>query len=75
MPEVGATEEPDPGWARDELAARYLAQGWRLQGAEYLDPAGLDALATSWGRRLGSSRDDLDVLALTATATGSAPDR
>jgi len=70
VPEVGTTAEPDPSWARGELAASYLAGGWRLDSADHLDPAGLAALATSWGRRLGSSRERLDVLALTATACG-----
>ena len=70
VPEVGATDEPDPRWARDELAGTYRADGWRLDAAGYLDAAELDTLATSWGRRLGSSRGSLDVLALTATASG-----
>lgn len=69
VPEVGATAEPDPRWARDELAETYRADGWRLDSADYLDSAKLDTLATSWGRRLGSSRQSLDVLALTATAS------
>ncbi|MGH3794552.1 MAG: methyltransferase domain-containing protein [Pseudonocardiaceae bacterium] len=69
VPEVGTTDEPDPRWARDELAGTYHTDGWRLDAADYLDTAQLDTLATSWGRRLGSSRNNLDVLALTATAS------
>jgi 16S rRNA (adenine(1408)-N(1))-methyltransferase len=68
VPEVGATTEPDPDWARDELAGIYRAEGWRLETAAYLAAAELDTLATSWGRRLGSSRESLDVLSMTATA-------
>jgi 16S rRNA (adenine(1408)-N(1))-methyltransferase len=64
VPEVGATTEPTPASALSELAPRYATAGWRLDTAEYLDADGIDALATSWTKRLGSSRDQLDVLAV-----------
>jgi 16S rRNA (adenine(1408)-N(1))-methyltransferase len=70
VPEVGATAEPDPRWARTDLAETYRAAGWRLDTADYLAADDLDQLSTSWGRRLGSSRERLDVLALTATSCG-----
>ncbi len=65
VPEVGDTTEPTPASALDGLAARYLASGWRLADAHYLDADEIAALATSWTRRLGSSRAALAVLGLT----------
>lgn len=65
VPEVGDAAEPDPERALTDLGPRYAAAGWTIEGARYLDDAGIDALATSWTKRLGSSRDRLDVLALT----------
>ncbi|MGI5130226.1 class I SAM-dependent methyltransferase [Pseudonocardia sp. CA-107938] len=67
VPEVGELPEPDPASALTGLRARYADAGWQLTGAEYLDDAGIAALATSWTKRLGSSRDQLDVLALHGT--------
>jgi Methylase involved in ubiquinone/menaquinone biosynthesis len=67
VPEVGELPEPDPASARTALAERYAAAGWRLTEAEYLDDAGIAALATSWTKRLGSSRARFDVLALRGT--------
>ena len=65
VPEVGAHAEPNPESAMVELAPLYAGHGWRLDQAHYLDEAGIAELATSWTRRLNSSRDRLDVLALT----------
>jgi 16S rRNA (adenine(1408)-N(1))-methyltransferase len=75
VPEVGAMAEPSPEWAMTELAAAYRAAGWSLDRAEYLDGSGIDALATSWARRLQSSRPEFDVLALHASALDAAGDR
>lgn len=72
VPEVGDSPEPDPDTAIDGLAPRYAAAGWHLTEAAYLDDAGIAALATSWTKRLGSSRDRLDVLALRGTVPGTA---
>ncbi len=62
VPEVGATPEPTPdsSW----LVEGYARAGWALDAVEYLDAAALADLGTSWTKRLGSSRDSLDVLAL-----------
>jgi 16S rRNA (adenine(1408)-N(1))-methyltransferase len=68
VPEVGGSPEPTPETALADLAAIYTAAGWRITEARYLDEAGIEALATSWGRRLRSSREQFDVLALEATA-------
>jgi 16S rRNA (adenine(1408)-N(1))-methyltransferase len=65
VPEVGDHAEPTPESALTELAPSYARHGWRLTEARYLDDAGIAELATSWTRRLNSSRDRLDVLALT----------
>jgi 16S rRNA (adenine(1408)-N(1))-methyltransferase len=65
VPEVGEHPEPTPESALTELAPSYARHGWRLTEAHYLDDAGIAELATSWTRRLNSSRDRLDVLALT----------
>ncbi|ASO18766.1 16S rRNA (adenine(1408)-N(1))-methyltransferase [Actinoalloteichus hoggarensis] len=64
VPEVGTHPEPTPSSASRDLAPVLAAQGWRLGRADYLDAEEIDALATSWTRRLNSSRDQLDVLAL-----------
>jgi 16S rRNA (adenine(1408)-N(1))-methyltransferase len=65
VPEVGTHPEPTPETALTELAPLYAGYGWRLTEARYLDEAAIAELATSWTRRLNSSRDRLDVLALT----------
>jgi 16S rRNA (adenine(1408)-N(1))-methyltransferase len=65
VPEVGSHPEPTPETALTELAPIYHQHGWRLDTADYLDDERIAQLATSWTRRLNSSRDRLDVLALT----------
>lgn len=65
VPEVGDHPEPTPDSAMDQLAPYYAAGGWTLNDARYFGAEELDALATSWTRRLGSTRDELDVLGLT----------
>lgn len=67
VPEVGEHAEPTPDSAETGLGPAWRAAGWQLDTAEYLDAAGIEALATSWTKRLGSSRSELDVLALTGT--------
>lgn len=67
VPEVGDRPEPTPDSARATLAACYAAAGWRLTGAHYLDADQIAELATSWTRRLTSSRNQFDVLALAGT--------
>jgi 16S rRNA (adenine(1408)-N(1))-methyltransferase len=67
VPEVGSTPEPDPDRAMDELAKAYAGSGWRIEQAAYLGDEEIEQLATSWTRRLGSSRERFDVLALTGT--------
>ena len=67
VPEVGGRPEPDPESALTGLRDRYAEAGWRLTDAHYLDEAAIAELATSWTKRLGSSRDQLDVLALHGT--------
>lgn len=69
VPEVGAAAEPAPADVGGRLGAIYAAAGWTLTGAEYLDDDGIAALATSWGRRLNSSRTQFEVLALRAVAS------
>jgi 16S rRNA (adenine(1408)-N(1))-methyltransferase len=66
VPEVGGTPEPAPT-SLGALAAGYAAAGWRIASAEYLDPPGVAELGTSWTKRLGASRSELDVLALRGT--------
>ena len=68
VPEVGDGAEPTPDSALGSLAPLYAASGWDLTTAHYLDAPGIDALATSWARRLHSSRDQFDVLAIEAVA-------
>lgn len=65
VPEVGDHPEPTPESAMRDLVPALAPGGWRLDSAEYLDSAAIEALATSWTRRLNSSRDQLDVLGLT----------
>jgi 16S rRNA (adenine(1408)-N(1))-methyltransferase len=68
VPEVGDTPEPTPGWVWNELAPAYARAGWRLEGAEYLDGAQIDALHSSWTKRLRSSRPGrFGVLALSGS--------
>jgi 16S rRNA (adenine(1408)-N(1))-methyltransferase len=67
VPEVGEHPEPTPASAMTDLVAVYEKHGWLLQDARYLDEAAIAELATSWTRRLNSSRSRLDVLALTGT--------
>lgn len=67
--EVGGTAEPTPD-SLAPLAAGYAAAGWQIDAADYLDPAGIAELGTSWTKRLGSTRTSLDVLALRGTITG-----
>jgi 16S rRNA (adenine(1408)-N(1))-methyltransferase len=64
VPEVGSIPEPTPESARGELAPALAAAGWRLTIAEYLDEQEIAELATSWTKRLGASRQRLDVLSL-----------
>lgn len=71
VPEVGEHPEPTPDTAVAELADIYGQNGWLLERAWYLDAAGIAELATSWTRRLNSSRDQLDVLALSGRIGGS----
>jgi 16S rRNA (adenine(1408)-N(1))-methyltransferase len=73
VPEVGATGEPTPE-SMARRSARYASSGWRIDAADYLDPAGLAELGTSWTKRLGSSRDALDVLAVRGTIQPPAGD-
>jgi 16S rRNA (adenine(1408)-N(1))-methyltransferase len=63
--EVGDTAEPTP--ADERLSAAYGAAGWHLEAVDYLDDAAIAALGTSWTKRLGSTRDQLAVLALRGT--------
>ncbi|MFD1047673.1 hypothetical protein ACFQ1S_20105 [Kibdelosporangium lantanae] len=59
-------------WSQEhlaDLADRYKARGWDLTEAKYLDAAEIEALETSWTKRLNSSRQQLDVLSLTGTTT------
>ena len=75
VPEVGDHPEPTPESAIDELGPALADAGWRLDSAEYLDPEAVDALATSWTRRLNSSRSQLDVLGLRGVINPSQPGR
>lgn len=69
VPEVGDTAEPTPDSIVD-LATAYASAGWRIDSADYLDAAGIAELGTSWTKRLGSSRAELDVLALRGRING-----
>jgi len=64
VPEVGTSVEPTPESAMETLAPAYARAGWTLDTADYLDETGIAELGTSWTKRLGSSRDQLAVLAL-----------
>lgn len=64
VPEVGDTPEPTPGAVPSDA---YAAAGWTIDEATYPSAAEIDALGTSWTKRLGSTRDDLAVLALRGT--------
>lgn len=74
VPEVGEHAEPTPESAVKSLGPLLAAAGWRLDEAKYLDAAEIAALATSWTRRLNSTRAQLDVLALTGVINASADD-
>jgi 16S rRNA (adenine(1408)-N(1))-methyltransferase len=74
VPEVGGHPEPTPETALDELVPIYQRHGWRIATADYLDDERIAQLATSWTRRLNSSRDRLDVLALTGVINPSSWD-
>lgn len=75
VPELGGLPEPDPQWATSTLAERYAAAGWRLERADYLTGPEIEALHSSWTRRLRSSRPDgLAVLGLTGTITAGPRD-
>nr|CAI47641.1 16S rRNA methyltransferase [Streptoalloteichus hindustanus] len=65
VPEVGEHPEPTPETVDEGLAARYAQAGWQLTDCRYLAAEEVAALETSWTRRLNSSRDRFDVLALT----------
>jgi 16S rRNA (adenine(1408)-N(1))-methyltransferase len=67
VPEVGASAEPTPTSAVEQLAPAYAAAGWTLASADYLDAAQIADLGTSWTKRLRASRSSLDVLALRGT--------
>ncbi|GLZ37805.1 16S rRNA (adenine(1408)-N(1))-methyltransferase KamB [Actinokineospora sp. NBRC 105648] len=71
VPEVGEHPEPTPESAVEDLGPALAAAGWRLDAAAYLGADEIAALATSWTRRLNSSRDQLDVLALTGVINPS----
>lgn len=73
VPEVGEHLEPTPETAMAELADIYGQNGWIVERSWYLDPAGIAELATSWTRRLNSSRDQLDVLALAGSIAALDP--
>lgn len=69
VPEVGGLPEPTPETAMDALAEIYAKSGWRIERASYLDDAEIAALSTSWTRRLGATRDQLEVLGLNGRIT------
>jgi 16S rRNA (adenine(1408)-N(1))-methyltransferase len=66
--DVGETAEPTPSDAQGRLGSAYAGAGWALTSAEYLNEEQIATLATSWARRLNSTRDQFDVLALRAVA-------
>jgi len=70
--EVGDVPEPDPEWAMSQLALGYRQAGWFMERAAYLDDTEIAELATSWTKRLGASRSQLDVLSLTGTLRADA---
>jgi len=65
--EVGSTPEPTPDTAADQLAPAYARAGWTLETAYRVDAEELASLGTSWTKRLGSTREELAVLALRGT--------
>lgn len=69
VPEVGDSDEPTPASVLADLADVYRSAGWRVAKTYYLDSDAIAALATSWSRRLQSSREQFDVLAIEASAT------
>lgn len=66
--DVGSLPEPTPDSVLTELAAVYRSAGWDIRASHYLDETGIAELATSWGRRLHSSREQFEVLAIDAVA-------
>jgi 16S rRNA (adenine(1408)-N(1))-methyltransferase len=64
VPEVGDSPEPTPG-SVDTLTPAYARAGWTLGSAGHPSAAEIAELGTSWTKRLGASREVLDVLALT----------
>ncbi|WP_446038465.1 16S rRNA (adenine(1408)-N(1))-methyltransferase KamB [Streptomyces sp. SID1121] len=74
VPEVGEHPEPTPESAVKGLGPLLAAAGWRLDEAKYLDAEEIASLATSWTRRLNSTRAQLDVLALTGIINPSSED-
>jgi 16S rRNA (adenine(1408)-N(1))-methyltransferase len=71
VPEVGDHPEPTPESAVKSLGPLLAAAGWRLDEAKYLDAEEIGSLATSWTRRLNSTRAQFDVLALTGVINAS----
>lgn len=67
VPEVGDSAEPTRQSVGAELADAYARAGWTLASADYLDAGQIAELGTSWTKRLGASRNALDVLALRGT--------
>lgn len=65
VPEVAETPEPTPDSVRTMLGAAYADAGWHIDDTRYLAEADIAALATSWTKRLASSRSSLAVLSLT----------
>jgi SAM-dependent methyltransferase len=72
--EIGGLAEPTPESAIDELAPVYARAGWQLEDAAYLDATQIEALQSSWTRRLNRSRAGrFDVLALTGRRLSPPP--
>ncbi len=67
---VGDTAEPTPESAIGVLRPAYAAAGWTLREARYADSGTGIPLTTAWSKRLSSSRDQFDVLALRAQRDG-----
>jgi 16S rRNA (adenine(1408)-N(1))-methyltransferase len=70
--EVAGTPEPTPESAPATLGRPYQQAGWRIDRYWYPGPQDRAELATSWGGRLGASRRQLDILAISARATAAA---
>lgn len=68
VPEVGDSAEPAPESAVFALTGPYLSAGWRLERSWYPGDRELSELPTSWSRRLSSSREQFDALAVAAVA-------